>query len=74
MTIYFAFSDEHGSYSRLKTPGFLRAHPWYIRSVVIIDAEQWKILENGYTELKIKNELPIEKEIKWSYLWSLNKS
>lgn len=73
MSLYFVFSDEYGSYFKDKTKNSLSAHPFYIRSALIILAEEWKILHNSFIELKKRYNLPIDKEIKWSYLWSLRK-
>ena len=71
MSIYFGFSDECGSYQRKISKKSLRVHPYYIRSTLIIDACDWKKLKLNYLELKEKYELPVSKEIKWSYLWQL---
>jgi len=71
MTIYFAFSDENGSYKKRRSSRFIRAHPWYIRSTLCIDALEWKTLEKEYENLKKSYDLPSGEEIKWSYAYSL---
>lgn len=71
MTIYFAFSDENGSYKKRRSSRFLRAHPWHIRSTLCIDALEWKKLEKDYEALRENYELPFGEEIKWSYAYSL---
>lgn len=71
MSIYFAFSDENGSYRKWRSAKFASAHPLYIRSNLLINGLEWKKLEQGYRSLKQKYDLPINKEIKWSYVWSL---
>lgn len=72
MTIYFAFSDENGAYRRLRGRKFIRAHPYYVRATVIIDALEWKKLESGYCDLKRKYDIPDEKEVKWSFARSIH--
>lgn len=71
MGIYFIFCDEYGTYKKEKTDKFLKANPFYIRSTLIIDALEWKKLNKDFVKLKNKYSLPIDKEIKWSYPWTL---
>ncbi len=71
MSIFFGFSDECGSYQIEKTKKYLRVHPHYIRSTLLINADEWKQLNRLFIDLKIKYGLPVEKEIKWAYLWQL---
>lgn len=73
MAIYFAFSDECGSYNRFRSSRFIRSHPFYARATLIIDAQSWKSLEARFLSLKSELQLPADREIKWSYLWSLEK-
>lgn len=70
MAIYFGFSDEYGDYQPQRNVGFVKAHPFYVRSLVLIDALEWKLLSKKVEALKREFALP-EKELKWSYLWSL---
>src|SRR5690606_18423205 len=60
-----------GSYQKKFSKKSLKVHPYYIRSTVIIPASNWKNLSNEYKKLKVKYELPLKKEIKWTYLWQL---
>lgn len=69
MCTYFAFSDECGLYNP-KKPN-LKVHPYYIRSTILIKSSEWKILKEKFFALKKEYDLPINKEIKWAYLWSL---
>jgi hypothetical protein len=69
MSIYFGFSDECGSYQIEKTIKYLSVHPHYIRSTLIIKADEWKKLNKSFINLKKMYDLPFGKEIKWSYLW-----
>jgi hypothetical protein len=71
MSIYFGFSDECGSYQIEKTKRYLSAHPHYIRSTLLIKADEWKILNKSFIALKTQYDLPLVKEIKWAYLWQL---
>lgn len=71
MSIYFAFGDEHGAYERLRGKRFLKAHPFYLRVTVYFPAEQWKNLQTSFRQLKESYGLPVTKEIKWSFAWSL---
>ncbi|MEL7005609.1 MAG: DUF3800 domain-containing protein [Bacteroidota bacterium] len=71
MSIYFGFSDECGKYQNSKSKKYLRVHPYYLRSTLLIDAEEWKKLNNQFCELKVLFDFPLEKEIKWAYLWQL---
>jgi len=71
LSIYFAFSDENGAYKRRRNKKFLQAHPWYIRSTVVFPAGEWKSLESRFRSIKNSYELPLDKEIKWSFAWSL---
>ena len=74
MDIYFGFSDENGSYNKNMSKKFKRAHPYYIRTTVIVPAQKWKKITSYSLKCKDKYNLPIEKEIKWNFLWSLVKN
>ena len=71
MSIYFVFSDECGKYKQKRNNSFLERHPYYARSALIMCADEWKKLNDSFISLKLKYGLPKEKEIKWSYAWSL---
>ncbi len=73
MSIYFAFSDENGEYKPEPGKNFLRSHPFYVRTTALIDGDEYKKLSNKFLYKKRKFDLPEDKEIKWSYLWSLRK-
>jgi hypothetical protein len=70
---FFAYSDEYGSYQEQKTDKFLRAHPFYIRSVILLDSNEWKILDSKVRSLKRKHGLPPDGEVKWAHLWGLRR-
>jgi len=71
MSIYFGFSDECGSYQMDKTNKYLKVHPHYIRSTLLIKADEWKKINKSFQDLKTLYSLPLEREIKWAYLWQL---
>lgn len=73
MATYFLFSDEAGQYRRNPTGTFCNRYPFYVRSAVLIDVDSWITLKDDFFALKQQSGLPINKEIKWSYLWSLTK-
>lgn len=68
---YFCFSDECGDYKPNLTDKQLRNHPFYIRTTLLMNSNEWKILNTNFRELKKKYGLPISKEIKWANLWTI---
>jgi hypothetical protein len=73
MHTYFAFSDESGEYNSHPTENFLRKTPFFVRGTLLIRADEWIRLQNAFIGIKHKLGYPIDKEIKWSYLWSIYK-
>ena len=73
MSIYLAFSDESGGYIKDRNNGFINAHPYYERATFVILASDWKDINMKFRRIKKLFNIPLEKEIKWSYLWSLYK-
>lgn len=71
MSIFFGFSDEYGSYQSEKTKKYLNVHPHYVRSTLLIKADEWKKINKSFIDLKKLYKLPLEREIKWAYLWQL---
>jgi hypothetical protein len=68
---YFCFSDECGDYKQNMTEKQLRNHPYYIRSTLLINSNEWKILNLNFRELKNKYGLPLSKELKWANIWTV---
>jgi hypothetical protein len=68
---YFCFSDECGDYKPNMTAKQLRIHPYYIRTTLIMNSNEWKTLNTNFKGLKSKYGLPISKELKWANLWTL---
>lgn len=73
MSIYFAFSDESGGYEKNRNEKYIKSNPYYNRATFLILASDWKKLNTKFRRIKEKFHLPLEKEIKWSYIWSLFK-
>lgn len=71
MSIYFAFSDECGTYQQFRTESFRRAFPYYLRATFFMLASEYKSLSAQFHTLKESFDLPTDKEIKWAYLWEL---
>lgn len=73
MAIYFCFSDECGSYSNEMTAKQLKAHPFYVRAVIMIDAAEWSLLNQRFKQLKDEYQIPIYREFKWAFLWLMTR-
>lgn len=74
MPVYFAFSDESGKYKKERTDKFISKNPYYCRSVVLVEADEWIKLRKEFSLLKKRLlEVGIHQEVKWSYIWSLYK-
>jgi len=71
VSTYFAFSDESGEYKQNRSEKFIKSSPYYIRATLLILASDWKELNTKFRNNKEKFNLPLEKEIKWSYIWPL---
>lgn len=69
--IYFCFSDECGDYKPDMTAKQLLNHPFYIRTTLVMNAAQWKQLNNQFKDLKAKYGLERTKEVKWAQIWTL---
>lgn len=71
MPTYFAFSDECGDYVQHISKRQLRIHPYYIRATLLMNSSEWKRLNSGLRDLKIKYKIAVNSEIKWQYLWAI---
>jgi len=74
MPVYFGFSDETGNYEKERNDKFLKVHPYYIRALLLMNGEEYSFLEQEFKSLKTSFGLPINKEIKWAYIWPLRKA
>ena len=74
MNSYFVFTDEAGAYKGSDaTSRFRQAHPFYIRSFVLMKSEEYQVYQKDMQILNAMYEIPIDEEIKWSDLWALKK-
>ncbi len=74
MPVFFAFSDESGKYKKERTDKFISKNPYYCRSVVILEVDEWIKLQNKFNLLKKRLlNVDVQQEVKWSYIWSLYK-
>lgn len=71
MNTFFAFSDECGSYSDQRSSNFKRKHPFYVRSVALVEAEEYKLFEKDISRLKQSMGYPANCEIKWAHIGDL---
>jgi len=70
--VYFAFSDETGDYEANRSERFGKAHPFFVRSCVLIRAAEWRFVRQTCRQVLEKHEYPSGYELKWSFLWSLS--
>ncbi len=68
MDAYFAFTDESGNYQKVRGEKFLLAHPFYVRSTVMISLGDYLQLQKGMDEVKASFGLSPSIEVKWSHL------
>lgn len=74
MPVFFAFSDESGKYKKERTDKFISKNPYYCRSVLLLEADEWIKLQEEFNLLKKKLlNVDLQQEVKWSYIWSLYK-
>lgn len=59
MATCFCFSDECGDYNLGMTSRQLARHPYYIRSTLLIDSNEWKKLSSSFKNLKEKYGIPL---------------
>lgn len=65
--LLLVFTDESGSYEKNRSDSFVRNHPFYVRSNVIIPFEAYDSLEEQIKYLKKKFGLKPCDEVKWSH-------
>lgn len=73
MATYLCFSDECGDYKPKMKEKPLKAHPYYIRTTLFINSNEWRVLNNNFRNLKKKYSIPLSKELKWNNIWTLRK-
>ncbi len=52
MPFFFAFSDESGKHKKERTDKFILKNPYYCRSVVLLEADDWIKLKDKFYHLK----------------------
>lgn len=67
MDAYFAFTDECGSYQKIRSENFIKTHPYYVRATVIMSFEDYLALQVGMDEIKSHFGLQPNVEVKWSH-------
>lgn len=53
------------------SPASLARHPYYLRTSLIMLANDWKNFNTQYRTLKTTYGFPLHKELKWSFAWSV---
>lgn len=74
MEAYFAFTDECGDYQRIRSAKFNRAHPFYVRSTVIISLTDYLLLQRRMDQIKESFGLSPNIEVKWAHYGSALKN
>ena len=74
MSNYFVFTDEAGAYQRRPSDAHIRSHPFYIRSNVLMDIDDYRQYQIDMQRISGEYEIPFDEEIKWSDLWSKTKN
>lgn len=70
MEAYFAFTDECGNYQKIRSEKFNRAHPFYVRSTVIMSFSDYLVLQKGMDTIKVSFNVQPDVEIKWAHFGS----
>lgn len=68
MSDYLVFSDEAGIYDCQPNETFIRNHPFYIRSYVMISSSEYQEYQVELHKINRKYGIPYDEEIKWSDL------
>lgn len=74
MEAYFAFTDESGNYQKDKNARFIAAHPFYVRSTVIMSFEDYRTMQTEMNDIKARFGLKPDVEVKWSHFGSAIKN
>lgn len=69
MSNYFVFTDEAGAYQRRPSDAHIRSHPFYVRSNVLMDIDDYRQYQIEMQRIAGEYEIPFDEEIKWSDLW-----
>lgn len=66
----FVFTDEAGVYQNRPSDAHIRSHPFYIRSNVLMDIDDYRQYQIEMQRIAGEYEISFDEEIKWSDLWS----
>ena len=69
MEHYFIFSDEAGVYERDKSKKFLEKNPFYVRSNVAIEVDDYFEFQKSIKSLNKTYDIPETEEVKWEDVW-----
>jgi hypothetical protein len=74
MMVHFGFGDENGAYQKDRSYRFVRRYPYFIRSTLVIRADEWESLRDKIDFLRSSVGLTTPTaEIKWAHLWQLKR-
>lgn len=71
---YFCFSDESGGYQQYMSSRNSEKIPFYVRTSLIINSKDWKDLNHKFLCLKQDYDIPYNRELKWSDIFSVKKN
>jgi hypothetical protein len=71
MAVHLIFSDEAGDYHKSPSPRILRAHPYFIRTGVMIKGDDWALLRDKFKQVQSEYPFPTDYELKWCYIGSI---
>ena len=65
--VILLFTDECGSYQKDRSSSFIVAHPFYVRANLIINLDDYLVLEKDCYNCKKMVGIDVRSEIKWSH-------
>ena len=71
MATYFAFNDDCGNYIPQPTENQVSKDPFYLRATLLMESSEYRKLCKRVNYRKRKHKIPEDREIKWSYAWTL---
>ena len=74
MIPYFVFSDECGNYAQIRNEKFICAHPFYVRSTIMLSMDDYITLQSEITSIKSEYGLSPQTEVKWAHYGSALKN
>lgn len=74
METYLVFTDESGCYNKERSSRSLSSNPFYVRSNIIINLEDYLKLQEGVDKIKASYGLSPDVEVKWSHYGNIIKN